>query len=298
MTPEPGTLGASIRIFLADGSADGVWVVEKSNWTGKALAAPRSRYAELKARADLAGPGVYVLIGPTESGVPATRVYIGETDDLAERLDSHQRRKTFWTRAVVFTSKDDNLNKAHTRYLEYRLLQLAAAAQRAELDNANAGGIPTLSEPDTAEAEAFLREMLLIYPVLGVSAFTPPDAGAPQVGSRLSIQGPEAQAEGNEVADGFVVYSGARARRAVTPSLHRYIVDIRNELVAKGVLVSTDEASYRLTRDYVFPSPSQAAMVVLGRAASGRREWRDADGVALRELQAAQAGGGEPFGED
>ena len=27
-------LGASIRIFLADGAADGVWVVEKSNWTG------------------------------------------------------------------------------------------------------------------------------------------------------------------------------------------------------------------------------------------------------------------------
>lgn len=36
------SLGASIRIFLAQGIADGVWVVEKSNWTGKALMAPRT----------------------------------------------------------------------------------------------------------------------------------------------------------------------------------------------------------------------------------------------------------------
>ncbi len=81
MTDLPNPLGTSIRIFLANGAADGVWVVEKSNWTGKALMAPRTRYKELRARPDLDGPGVYLLIGPTESGVPAYRVYIGETDD-------------------------------------------------------------------------------------------------------------------------------------------------------------------------------------------------------------------------
>jgi hypothetical protein len=79
MTDLPGALGTSIRIFLANGGADGVWVVEKSNWTGKALMAPRTRYKELRARPDLDDPGVYLLIGPTESGVPSHRVYIGET---------------------------------------------------------------------------------------------------------------------------------------------------------------------------------------------------------------------------
>ncbi len=79
MTDLPGALDTSIRIFLANG-ADGVWVVEKSNWTGKALMAPRTRYKELRARPDLDGPGVYLLIGPTESGVPSHRVYIGESD--------------------------------------------------------------------------------------------------------------------------------------------------------------------------------------------------------------------------
>lgn len=171
MSDLTSALGASIRIFLADGSADGVWVVEKSNWTGKALMAPRTRYKDLRARSDLDGPGVYLLSGPTESGVPAVRVYIGETDDLPGRLDSHNKSKDFWNRVIVFTSKDENLNKAHIRYLEARLISLAKAANRAELENGNVGSMPPLSEPDTAEAEAFLREMLLIYPVLGLLAF-------------------------------------------------------------------------------------------------------------------------------
>jgi len=137
MHATPAPLGTSIRIFLANGEADGVWVVEKSNWTGKALMAPRTRYKELRSRPDLDGPGVYLLIGPTESGVPATRVYIGETDDLPGRLDSHNKNKDFWNRVIVFTSKDANLNKAHIRHLEGRLIALAKAANRAEIENGN-----------------------------------------------------------------------------------------------------------------------------------------------------------------
>ena len=139
MNDLPNPVGTSIRIFLADGGADGVWVVEKSNWTGKALMAPRTRYRGLRARPDLDGPGVYLLIGPTESGVPSHRVYIGETDDLPGRLDHHTKNKDFWNRVIVFTSKDANLNKAHIRHLECRLIGLANAANRAELEKRDGG---------------------------------------------------------------------------------------------------------------------------------------------------------------
>jgi hypothetical protein len=64
-------------------------------------------YKDLRARVDLDGPGVYLLADPTESGVPAMRIYIGETDDLPGRLDSHNKTKDFWNRVIVFTSKDD-----------------------------------------------------------------------------------------------------------------------------------------------------------------------------------------------
>ena len=96
----PGRLGASVQIFLADGTADGVWEVEKLNWTGKALVAPRTRFQDLRSHRDLNGPGVYLLIGPSESELQAHRFYIGETDDLPRRLDDHNRNKRHRPRRV------------------------------------------------------------------------------------------------------------------------------------------------------------------------------------------------------
>jgi len=285
VSPEATPLGASIRIFLADGSADGVWVVEKSNWTGKALMAPRTRYKDLRSRRDLDGPGVYLLAGPTESGVPATRVYIGETDDLPGRLDNHNKSKDFWNRVIVFTAKDDNLNKAHIRHLEARLIGLAKQANRAELDNGTIGSLPPLSEADTAEAEAFLREMLLIYPVLGVLVFQKPEE-LPSSSVRLHLSGKDTKAEGTETADGFVVYAGSLARATEVPSIHAYGTQLRQALIEAGVFVP-DGKHLRMTEDYLFASPSAAAMVMLGRTSNGRVEWKTADGRTLKELQSA-----------
>ena len=49
---------------------------------------------------------------------------------------------------VFFTSKDENLNKAHIKHLEARLLRLAQEAKRCEIDNANQPDFPSLSEAD------------------------------------------------------------------------------------------------------------------------------------------------------
>ena len=77
-TPEPRP--TSIRIFLADGVPEGLRIVEKSNWTGRAVVASRSQLDRALAREELGQPGVYVLTGPSEEGAP--RVYIGEADVL------------------------------------------------------------------------------------------------------------------------------------------------------------------------------------------------------------------------
>ena len=65
----------SIRIFLADGVPDGLRIVEKSNWTGRAVVASRSQAAGAFGRQEMAQPGVYVLTGLTDDGAP--RLYVG-----------------------------------------------------------------------------------------------------------------------------------------------------------------------------------------------------------------------------
>ena len=90
---------------------------------------------------------------------------------MLPRLDQHAKSKDFWTHAAVFTSKDQNLNKAHVQYLEARLVTLASEAKRAELDNGNMPRVAALSEADVADADGFLADMLLCLPVVGVTLF-------------------------------------------------------------------------------------------------------------------------------
>ena len=51
----------SLRIFVADGDPDGLRIVDKSNWIGKALVFPRVLLPQGKARPELAQTGVYLL---------------------------------------------------------------------------------------------------------------------------------------------------------------------------------------------------------------------------------------------
>ena len=64
---------------------------------------------------------------------------------------------------------------------------------------------------------------------------------------------------------------------------------LRNSLVERGVFVA-DGTQYRLSQDFTFNSPSQAAAVMMGRNANGRIEWKTDDGRTLKELQEAELG--------
>ena len=49
----------SRRIFVADGDPDGLRIVDKSNWIGKALVFPRALLPQVKARTELVPTDVY-----------------------------------------------------------------------------------------------------------------------------------------------------------------------------------------------------------------------------------------------
>ena len=274
--------GFSVRIFVPSGEPDGLRIVEKSNWTGLGLVFPRSEFPEVRQRPELKRTGVYMLWGPGESG-QLPRLYVGEGDVVLPRLDQHAKSKDFWTHAVVFTSKDQNLNKAHVQYLESRLVALANEAKRCELDNGNVPQPPALSEADTADAEAFLDDLLLCLPVVGLALFEKPRTGA-RSGDELFLRSKGIEATGEESAEGFIVRKGATAVKDQVPSIHAYSSDLRRTLVMNGVLIDAGDV-LKLAQDYTFNSPSTAAAVMLGREANGRTEWKDANGRSLKEIQ-------------
>ena len=283
----------SLRIFVPDGDPDGLRIVDRTNWNGKALVFPLAAWAQpsVADRPELQQTGVYLLLGPREDG-EGDRLYIGEGDPIKPRLASHHSgtsQKDFWTRAICFVSMGQALNKAHVQFLEAHLIHLAKQAKRVPLDVENKKNEtePTLSEADRADMQVFLSHMLGMLPVLGVHAFEqPPKAQAPSA-PELTCKGNGLVARGYESTQGFVVKAGSLAVGQEVPSLQKHFagtVTKRQELIALGVLLPQG-SNYLFSQDFAFSSPSLASSVVLGRSSNGRLEWKDGQGRALKVLQ-------------
>jgi hypothetical protein len=288
--------GTSIRIFLVDGTPDGLRLIEKSLWTGIGVVCSRNTYPAVRKRDEFTRPGIYVLTGP-DPAIPGGQIaYIGQAEIARQRLDQHSTGKDFWTHLVLFTNKDANLNNAHFRYLESRLIQRGQQAKRAKLMNGNQPGTPQLSEAEIADAEAFLENMLLIYPLVGVDVFevaqipVTPELSFPAAGPvEFILSGSGVNARGTLTPDGFLVHKDSMSVETTVQSFQSGYLALRNELIQSGVLIP-DGGGFRFAQNFLFKSPSAAGGVVLGRNTNGRKEWKTADGQTLAQIQAAQIG--------
>lgn len=275
---------ATIKLFLPRGDAKSLRTAEISNWTGKAIAAPRTELDELLQREELDKAGVYILSG-TDLVSGAPRAYIGEAEVIRERLKQH-KTKEFWVSAIVFVSKDENLTKAHVRYLESRLLAEAAQVNRFTLEQNQSGGAK-LPESDREDMEVFLARIRQLLPVLGSDILAPiaqPTAIA-QPGGVLFCRIKGAEARGQRTADGFVVFHGSTAVLEQRPSAetYPYVVAQRQQLIDDGTLIKKDQLLV-FTKDVEFSSPSAAAAVIHGGSANGLIAWKTKDGKSLKQL--------------
>ena len=241
---------ATIKLFLPRGDAKSLRTAEISNWTGKAVAAPRTELDDLLAREELDKAGVYILIGRDPlTNVP--RAYIGEAEILRKRLKQH-KTKEFWVSAIVFVSKDENLTKAHVRYME-----------------------------------VFLARIRQLLPVLGSDILAPiaQPAAKAQPGGVLFCRIKEAEARGQRTVNGFVVFHGSTAVLEERPSAesYPYVVAQRKQLITDGTLIEKD-GFLVFTKDVEFSSPSAAAVVIHGGSANGLTAWKTKDGQSLKQL--------------
>lgn len=281
--------GRSLRLFLVDGTPNGLLTAEIMNWTGHVLTGPRSKLAELVQRPECARTGVYFLIGPDPDNSLRLQVYLGESDDVAKRLKSHNRPedaggKDFWERVCLVTSKDQNLTKAHVKYLESQLIGIAGNLGRCELVNGTAHEYVSLPESDRADMAFFLEQIRTVLPVLGFdflreltkpSAPTAASTAAPVSRSpRFNLEVPRyrVSAQGQEIDGEFFVLKGSKARAEWMGTEHGY-QGLFKQLADEGVLVADGGEHLTFSDDYAFSSPSAAAAVVCGRAANGRTSW-------------------------
>lgn len=276
---------ATIKLFLPHGDPKRLRTAEISNWSGKAVAAPRTDFEALRDREEMGHSGVYVLTGSDpETGKPMA--YVGEAEVLRDRLKSH-KAKDFWVTAVTFLSKDENLTKSHIRFLEGRLLEEAKTAGRFTLDNSTASG-SRLPEADRHDMEEFLEKIRQLLPVLGSELLTPVASKQPPSNTdvlRTDIKGVSAM--GQRTPTGFVVFKDSHAVLTPRPTASQYVpfvVATRETFAKDGTLVPEGDRLV-FTRDVEFSSPSAAAAVVDGGSANGLIAWKDKSGRTLKEIE-------------
>ncbi len=144
---------------------------ELSNWIGKAYKIPRTLVKNYENRSELGSPGIYMLFGKDTEDSERDMVYIAEAEDIISRLKQHISGKEFWNDAVPIISKDNNLNKAHIRYLEKVLYETAVKADRYKLENTNIPTGASLSEADIAEMNEFAHNIKMLISMLGYKVF-------------------------------------------------------------------------------------------------------------------------------
>jgi predicted type IV restriction endonuclease len=273
----------TVKIFLAEGNPTGLRVLELFNWNGRGVIIPRDRIEASLSREDLITQGVYLLIGESEDG--DGMIYIGESENLKDRVRSHNKTKDFWDTAICFFSKDGNLNKAHVKYLEELLIAESVEAGRMKIENGNQPSRTRLSESDEAEVLIFAENIKLILSTVGYTFLKKPTEYESEDKEVFLCKGPDAEAKGFYSSEGLVVLQGSVARKEIAESAKDRHLKMRPTLLADGSLKDNDEKSYIFTKDVVFSSPSNAAQNVLARNANGWIEWkRESDGKTLDEV--------------
>ena len=271
---------ATIRLFLAHGEPNGLRTAEISNWTGKAIACPRNKLADLFTREEIKKAGVYCLTGTDpDSGDPA--LYIGEAESVGKRLKGHSD-KDYWIQVIAFVSKDENLTKAHVKYLEGKLIDRAIEVGKAKLQNSASSGAK-LPESDTAEMDVYLEKVYQLLPILGVDLFVSTTASVIDENAILICRIKGLTAKGKRTPNGFIVFKGSQAVLQHRPS-SKWSRKRREELIGQGILVKED-THYVFSRDIEFTSPSTAGAMIRGGATNGLIVWKTSEGKTLKELE-------------
>ena len=276
--------GKTITLFLIDGDPNGRISCELSNWAGKAYKIPRINIRNCSDREDLVKTGVYLLFGKDEEDTD--QVYIGEAESILKRLNQHLTERDFWNEAIIFISKDENLNKAHIKYLENRLYEIARSAKRYKTVNTNTPTQSSLSESDREAMEEFIENIKMLVNTLGHKVFNEKREIRPKHKQNIffikATRGADAQ--GEPTSDGFVVFKGSKASVSTVDSITKNFINLRQQLIDKEIIKLNGDIM-EFPEDYIFSSPSSAATIVLGRNANGLTEWKLSSGMTLKEYE-------------
>lgn len=300
---DPGPAdGRTIHLSLETPDPMGPSIRRLANSDAVLLTFPRDAFRRMAIRSEMSRRGVYLLISPGMSARHAISAYVGRTSNVRKRLVQHDRarRRAMVIQIAVLVSADDQLTDEQTSYVERRLIQLLAATDMVDVENAPANPAVPLRPDLRLGAERFLRDGLLLLgpvePLLGMVAATAfsqqrtgdarDASGAHDSWSRRPAfggvllefrRGPYRGLALRTVGRGMRILAGACMAPEIDRRLPARDVTTHSRLLSSGGLVpSGKDGPLMLMRDIDVASPTAAASLIAGRRVWGYQAWKPA----------------------
>ncbi len=259
------------------GDPKGPQYVLISNKICKMIIIPRSNLSIINERNELKTPSFYVLLGESEDSKP--KAYIGETEDFSGRVKSHDYKKDFWNKALIFVSIGGAMTKADVEYLEYRGVKIAKEENRYDLENTQVPKMPTLPEHQRDAMDEFFEDCVFLTSFIGCSLF---ETEKDETGERTIFYLPRkgCNARGVYTSEGFIVLRGSKVMKGTAS---HYKGTKQRDAIIRSYCTEKD-GELIMNADRLFGSPRAAACFCLGNSSNGWKDWKDKEGRTLDEL--------------
>ncbi|MBB2684366.1 UNVERIFIED_ORG: hypothetical protein GGD47_001943 [Rhizobium etli] len=300
MSAQPSA-GRVVKIFITGRDPRSLRTVELDNWTGVAITGQPEFFKKALEDEVLSRSCVYLLIrSSADDDLP--EIYVGESDDFSQRYTNGKFPIEFDT-FLIFTSKDDNLTRAHVKWLERELWSiLKRNSGKASVANTNKPTGSNLPRADIATMQTYLGNLIYVLEALGYDLFSVEErtfataiasaSEPPAAPDKLFLDlyatalpnRTDAKAYLRYVDAAYTLQAGSKINPVATESLPSNVRKLRDALMKDGLLAQRD-GYLELLRDIPFSKPSPASALVKGRSSTGYRDWlRKEDDKSLGDI--------------
>lgn len=273
----------TIQTYFPSGDTRGYKISQIPTRTIQAIYIPRFELElAIENRNELKYNGIYFLFEEDGSFYDdkGKSAYIGESENISERLRRHHKNKENWKTAIVFTTtgEENQLTKADIKHLENYCYQKALEADRYTL-NQNTPTKSFVHETREADLMDMYNSISDLLTFLGFPLFIPKmsENEMRKSDNLYFITNRNADAKAIYSQDGRTVIKGSRTAPNSTKSFPSE--KLLNELKDSKVI---DENGVFL-KDYTFTKPSTAATIVVRASANGWTMWKNKEGKTLDE---------------
>lgn len=264
--------------YYGDENPNAIRIIQLSNRTTVLLLVSREYVNEFKKLPESTHQGVYILLEEEVTELNRLpRLYVGECQNIGERLYNQRTDKEWWDTAIICCAKDNCIDRFN---LEKKLYEKATEAGKCDVENLNTPkGSPLVNVGEIWVLDQFLKDIEFLLDSLGIDALKKQETSVSHLLSDNAIVFEQTHIQSLNakmiIINGeYVVLRGSLAAKEEQKSCPESIKNERKRLVEQGIL-KFDEVFdlYVFKSDTKFKSPTRAGQIIYGANFPGRIGW-------------------------